>query len=105
MQTRLEKLKEMEIQKPEDAFVKFAIAQEYVALNNDEKALVYYELLLETAPTYVPLYYQFGKLYERADDIKAASEIYTKGIALAKAANDTKTAGELNEALILLEDE
>ena len=105
MNARLDKLKEMERQKPDDAFLKFAIAQEYVGKHKYDKALAYFELLLETSPEYVPLYYQFGKLYELLDDLAAASDIYTKGIVVAKIANDLKTAGELNEALMLLEDE
>jgi Tfp pilus assembly protein PilF len=105
MNTRLEKLKEMEKQKPSDAFVKFAIAQEYVGMNDDITALSHFKSLLETQPGYVPLYFQLGKLYERNEDLKSADDIYSKGITVAKAANDLKTAGELNEALILLEDE
>jgi hypothetical protein len=105
MNARLEKLKEMEAQKPGDAFVKFAIAQEYVGMIDDAAALTYFTLLLEKSPNYLPLYYQLGKLYERKEDLKSAAYIYAKGIIIAKAANDLKTAGELNEALILLEDE
>ena len=104
MNTRLERLKEMELQKPDDAFVKFAIAQEYVGMNDDHTALACFKKLLENHAGYLPLYYQLGKLYERMNDLKSASDIYGKGIVLAKAANDLKTAGELNEALILLDE-
>ena len=105
MNTRLEKLQEMERQKPEDAFLKFAIAQEFIGMNNDAEAQKYYILLLEGFPQYVPVYYQLGKLFERVNQIKEATEIYKRGMVVAKAANDHKTAGELNEALMLLEEE
>jgi len=105
MNTRLEKLKEMENQKPDDAFVKFAIAQEYVGMNDHDTALSYFQILLVSHPAYLPLYYQLGKLYERNNETQRAADIYTQGIAVAKAAGDLKTARELNEALILLEDE
>ena len=104
MNTRLEKLQEMERQKPDDAFLKFAIAQEFIGMNNDAEALKYYIVLLEGFPQYVPVYYQLGKLYERANRVIEASEIYKRGVAISKVANDFKTAGELNEALILLEE-
>ena len=104
MNLRLEKLLEMERQKPDDAFIKFAIAQEYVGLQNDAEALKYFGLILEKHPQYVPLYYQLGKLHERLNELKQAAGIYAKGIVVAKAANDLKTASELNEALILLEE-
>ena len=104
MNLRLDKLKEMERQKPDDAFIKFAIAQEYVGMNDDTEALKYFAGLLEKHPQYVPVYYQLGKLHERLNKLKQAADIYTKGITVAKAANDLKTAGELNEALTLLEE-
>ena len=104
MNLRLEKLKEMERQKPDDAFIKFAIAQEYVGMNDDAEALKYFGVVLEKHPEYVPVYYQLGKLHERLNELRQAADIYTKGIAVAKAANDLKTAGELNEALTLLEE-
>ena len=104
MNQRLEKLKQMEAQKPDDPFLKFAIAQEYVGMNDDIRAKQYFELLLQRYPHYLPVYYQFGKLHERFNNIKLATDIYTAGIVIAKAINDLKTAGELNEALMLLED-
>ncbi len=105
MNSRLEKLKEMERQKPDDAFLKFAIAQEYVAMGNDDDALTYYNLVRERFPQYVPVYYQAGKLYERINKMILAADTYKQGIAVARAAGEIKTASELNEALMLLDDE
>ena len=102
---RLEKLKQMEHQKPEDAFLKFAIAQEYASLGSDDEAKSYYELLLAKFPAYVPTYYHVGKLYERIGEMNLALEAYKTGIEKAKAVNDMKNLGELNEALMLIADE
>jgi tetratricopeptide (TPR) repeat protein len=102
---RLEKLKDMERQKPADAFIKFAIAQEYAGIGNDTDARLYLELLVDKFPDYVPAYYQLGKLYERMMEPVPAQRIYAAGIEKARAVNDLKTAGELNEALMLLNDE
>jgi Tfp pilus assembly protein PilF len=102
---RLEKLKEMEAQKPDDAFLKFAIAQEFVGMNDDATALKYFDVIIERFPQYLAAYYQLGKLYERINELSLATNVYKNGIAVAKAVNDLKTAGELNEALMLLEDE
>ena len=104
MNLRLDKLMEMERQKPDDAFIKFAIAQEYVGMNDDARALNYFAFILEKQPQYVPLYYQLGKLHERLNELKQAADIYSRGIIVARGANDLKTAGELNEALMLLEE-
>ncbi len=95
----------MEKAQPQEPFIKFAIAQEYVNSANDELAKTYFDLLLSNYPAYLPTYYQAGMLYERIHDFERAKEIYRRGMALAKTTGDMKTAGELNEALMLLEDE
>ncbi len=102
---RIAQLLEMEKHQPNDAFLKFALAQEYVNVNNYPKATEYFELLVEKFPNYVPTYYQFGKLYERVNEITKCIYIYKVGIEKAKAAGDLKTATELTEALTLIEDE
>ena len=102
---RLEKLLEWEAQKPDDAFLKFALAQEYISAGDDETAQKYLELLEEKFSNYLATYYQLGKLYERTEQSEKAKAIYAKGKEVAKATNDNKTLRELNEALTQLEDE
>src|SRR4051812_32911667 len=101
---RLKKLMEWEAQKPADAFLKFAIAQEYVSAEKDFEALKYYKILLVNFPDYLAFYYQLGKLYERAGDIAAATKAYEQGKEVALVAKDFKTLNELNEALSLLDE-
>ena len=102
---RLKKLLEWEAQKPEDAFLKFALSQEYVSAGDDSTAKKYLELLADNFPDYLAPYYQLGKLYERTGETEKAKTIYLKGKAVAQSANDLKTLRELNEAINLLEDE
>jgi predicted Zn-dependent protease len=102
---RLEKLQQWEAEKPDDAFLKFALSQEYVSAGDDALALNYLLLLEEKFANYLPTYYQLAKLYERSGQTHKAVAAYTKGIAVAKAANDTKTLRELNAALEQLQDE
>ncbi len=102
---RLEKLRQWELEKPDDAFLKFALSQEYISSGDDAEALNYLLLLLEKFPDYLPTYYQIAKLYERSGETEKAIAAYKKGIEVAKAANDSKTLRELNMALTLLEDE
>jgi len=102
---RLKKLKEWEAQKPEDAFLKFALSQEYISAGDDAEAKKYLELLEEKFPDYLATYYQLGKLYERLEEPVKAKTAYTKGKEVARTAGDAKTLRELNEALTQLEDE
>lgn len=102
---RLQKLKEMEAEKPDDAFLKYAIALEYVSAGADDEAKPYFELLLQKFPGYVATYLHVGGLYERMGKVTEAMDAYKKGMEVARQLGDTKTLGELNEALQLAEDE
>lgn len=102
---RITQLLQMEQQQPDDAFLKFAIALEYVGINDEPKARKYFEALLEKFPDYLPTYYHLGKLYERLNETAQSIYIYKVGIEKAKAAEDFKTAGELIEALTLIDNE
>jgi len=102
---RLKKLKEWEAQKPDDAFLKFAISQEYISAGDDNEAKKYLALLAEKFPDYLATYYQLGKLYERTRETEKAKATYTKGKEVARTTEDAKTLRELNEALTQLEDE
>ncbi|OCX51680.1 hypothetical protein BEL04_16825 [Mucilaginibacter sp. PPCGB 2223] len=93
--TRLEKLLEFFKNEPDDEFLKYALATEYLRINDTEKALFYYEDLYHNHPKYVGNYYHLGKLYEalnRADD---AITVYEKGMLAAKEARDNHALGEL----------
>jgi tetratricopeptide (TPR) repeat protein len=102
---RLKKLKEWEAQKPDDAFFKYAISQEYISAGNDAEAQKYLDLLSDKFPDYLATYYQLGKLHERLQEPGKAIAAYTKGKEVARIAGDAKTLRELNEALTQLEDE
>lgn len=102
---RLEKLQQWESEKPTDAFLKFALSQEYISGGQDTEALKYLLILEQQFPDYLATYYQLAKLYERSGQTEKAVAAYQKGMAVAKTANDTKTLRELNAALEQLQDE
>jgi tetratricopeptide (TPR) repeat protein len=102
---RLKKLKEWEAQKPDDAFFKYAISQEYISAGDDDEGKKYLEQLAANFPDYLATYYQLGKLYERLNERDKAIATYNKGKDVARIAGDNKTQRELNEALSQFEDE
>jgi len=95
---RLEQLYQFLEERPEDEFLLFAVAKEYEKLGNEEKAEKYYLKLTTDHADYVGTYYHLGKLYERAEEIERATEIYEKGMEVAKAAGDKHAFGELRGA-------
>lgn len=102
---RLKKLKEWEAQKPDDAFFKYAIAQEYISAGGDAEAKKYLDLLADKFPDYLATYYQLGKLHERLQETEQAIAAYNKGKEVARVSGDNKTLRELKEAIAQLEDE
>jgi tetratricopeptide (TPR) repeat protein len=93
--TRLDKLLEFYKNEPGDEFLKYALATEYLRLNETDKSLAYYEDLANNHPTYVGTYYHLGKLYEALNRKDDAIEIYEKGMNVAKAARDNHAFSEL----------
>ena len=93
--TRLEKLLEFFKNEPDDEFLKYALATEYLNINDTEKALFYYEDLVNNHPRYVGTYYHLGKLYEALNRTDDAIAIYEKGMLIAKEARDNHALGEL----------
>lgn len=93
--SRLEKLLEFLQNEPEDEFLQYALATEYLRLNDTEKALHYYEILVKNHPDYVGTYYHLGKLYEALNRKPQAICIYEKGMEVAKRNKDNHAFSEL----------
>jgi len=102
---RLTLISNMLKKEPEDSFLNYALAMEYVAINDAANAIRQLEELKKRDPEYLGTYYQLGKLYESRAENEKAIEAYKSGIEKAKQQNNNKAHGELNEALWLLEDE
>lgn len=93
--TRLEKLLEFFKNEPEDEFLKYALATEYLRLNDTGKALFYYEDLVSNHPRYVGTYYHLGKLYEALNRTDDAITVYEKGMLIAREVRDNHALSEL----------
>lgn len=96
MQTsRLEKLLEFLKNEPEDPFLKYALATEYLRLNEPDNALQYYQDLIINHKEYVGTYYHLGKLYEALNRKEDAVKTYQDGMNVARAARDNHALSEL----------
>ena len=101
---RFTMIQEMLKQNPEDSFLHYAVALEFKKHGDLKKAIEMLEELSEKQPDYLATYYQLGKMQEENAQPEKAINTYKKGIDLAKTQNDRKALGELNEALMLLEE-
>lgn len=97
--TRLDQLKNFLEQEPNDAFLKYAIATEYLSLGFKDKTLELFEALLVEHPDYLGTYYHLGKLYEQFAKTSEAEKTYSKGIELAKTLKNKHAQNELQQAL------
>ena len=92
---RLEKLLAFLENEPNDEFLLYALATEYLRLNDAAKALEYYEKLVNEHPNYVGTYYHLGKLYEALNRKPDAVLIYEKGMEAAQRKRDNHAFSEL----------
>ena len=92
---RLEKLLEFIEKEPNDPFLKYALATEYVRINQPETALTYYQDLIDQHRNYVGTYYHLGKLYEVLDKKEQAIETYRTGMLVAREVRDNHAFSEL----------
>lgn len=92
---RLQKLLDFLKNEPNDPFLKYALATEYLNAKELGKALQYYEDLLTNHPDYVGTYYHLGKLYEGLDRKADAITTYQKGMEVSRKARDMHTFSEL----------
>jgi tetratricopeptide (TPR) repeat protein len=93
--SRLEKLLEFIKSEPEDPFLKYALATEYLRINQTDKALEYYEDLVNNHPGYTGTYYHLGKLYEALDRKDDALKTYETGMKITREQRDNHALSEL----------
>ncbi|WP_026898435.1 heme biosynthesis protein HemY [Daejeonella oryzae] len=92
---RLQKLLDFLQNEPNDPFLKYALATEYLNSNELEKALEYYEDLITNHADYVGTYYHLGKLYEALDRKNDAVKTYQDGMKVARNSKDMHAFSEL----------
>lgn len=92
---RLQKLLEFIENEPNDPFLKYALATEYLNANQADKALFYFEDLVDNHAGYIGTYYHLGKLYEALNRKADAVQTYRAGMQAARKANDQHAFSEL----------
>jgi tetratricopeptide (TPR) repeat protein len=101
---RIDMLLSMLEKEPEDIFLNYALAVEFVGERKYEEAEKQFLKTAKLNEDYLPCYYQLGQVAEKLNKEKEALEYYNKGVDLAKKQNNNKALNELNEAIWLLEE-
>jgi len=97
--SRIEQIKAFLKDSPEDSFLNYALAIEYIGLQDFKGAKALFEKLLINAPDYTATYYHYGKLLLKEGEKEKAMEIFTTGIKHAEQNKELHTTAELRSAL------
>ncbi|MFN8261428.1 MAG: hypothetical protein U0X41_10890 [Chitinophagales bacterium] len=100
---RIQRLKSIIVDNPNDTFALFALAKEYEKAGELQDSVQLFEKLLVVDEQYVGAYYHLAKVYEQLDEVKKALNIYEKGISIAQQRNDSHALSELKNAKMNLE--
>jgi Tfp pilus assembly protein PilF len=96
---RIDMLKEFLQETPNDSFSRYALALEYIKLNQNEDARREFETVRENDPDYLATYFQLGQLYARIGLRHEAEKTFRTGITVAARQRDAHTQSELEAAL------
>lgn len=102
--SRIDNLIGMLKEEPEDVFLNYALAVEFVGEGKYEEAEKQFLKTAKLNEDYLPCYYQLGQVAEKLNKEKEALEYYYKGVDIAKKQGNNKAINELNEAIWMLED-
>lgn len=105
MMNRLSQLKAFLEENPNDPFLHYAMALEYLKQKDQNQALHIFIELTQNHPQYVGTYYHLGKLQEELQQYDEALDTYQKGMKIALAEKDRHAHQELQGAFNMLRDE
>lgn len=102
-ETRLHHLMELLREDPDDPFLHYAVALEWMKTDPDT-ASGHFDRLLEKFPGYLPAYYQAAGLFAALNRRERAAKVYEAGIGLARQQGNTKALAELQAAFAAFQD-
>jgi tetratricopeptide (TPR) repeat protein len=100
--TRLESLKTLSAQNPQDTFLRYGLAMEYRNTGDLESAMREFQALINDTPDYSATYFHAGQTLERLGRTEEARAVYQKGIEVTTQKGDMHARSELQGALELL---
>jgi tetratricopeptide (TPR) repeat protein len=99
---RLDILKQMVEQDPNNTFARYGLAMEFANSGNLKQAVEEYRAVMTLDENYAAAYYHGGQALEKIGDLEGARAIYEKGIEAATRKGDAHTRAEIEAALSLL---
>ncbi|HEY2747992.1 MAG TPA: tetratricopeptide repeat protein [Polyangia bacterium] len=97
--SRIEVIKKIVAQQPNDPFARYGLAMEYKNAGQADEAHAAFGELEARWPEYVAAYLMHGNLLASMHRLEEARRIYENGIAAAQKKGDAHSLGELQSAL------
>ena len=102
--SRLESLLKLEKEGGYDTFTSYSIALEQVSMGKGNDALARFKDIIAQDPSYLPAYFQAGRLLESQGNELSAMHFYERAIAHGDEASDPLTWKEIKSAIEMLDD-
>jgi tetratricopeptide (TPR) repeat protein len=99
---RLDALKAMVAQNPNDSFLRYGLAMEYRNGGDLESAVREFRGIIEATPDYGPAYFHGGQTLERLGKVEEARSMYEAGVEVTRRKGDQHALAEMQGALDLL---
>lgn len=105
MTTRKAQLLQLLKESPNDVFLNYALALEYLSENDYEHTQHYLEKTLTLNEQYIPAYYQLGLLLAQLQQKENALQILQKGLQHAQNQKNIKTIAEFQSLITNIEND
>ena len=99
--SRIAQLEDLHAADPDDPFLTYALAQEYVKADRTLEGLMMFEHLVNAHPDYVPTYYHYASVLYGLGNRNEAIRLIEKGITTGTAAGDHHAVSEMKGLLSL----
>ena len=100
--SRLDTLKNMVAQNPNDSFLRYGLAMEHKNGGDLEGAVREFRGLMAVNPDYAPAYFHGGQALEKLGRLEEARQLYQQGIEVTTRKGDLHARSEMQAALDLL---
>lgn len=99
MTDRLEALRKLATENPQDVFAHYALAMAYAGAGRLEEALGEFQAALSMDPHYTVAYFQTGQALEKLGRLEEARAIYRRGVEVTTRLGQSHARQQLESAL------
>ena len=103
--SRLEQIREMLADEPDDVFLNYALALELDKAGDHDASLDMFQKLAGSDSPYVPAYFMAAQMLNRLERVDEARKWLRDGIPIAKEQGNSHAAAEMSEFLEMISDD